>query len=210
MPYAATESFLWGKYNTCFISVYTQPLFYAPVAFLKKVGLILKGINVKLYSHPKCGSRLLKFKQPKGCQTKNVRAQINKWRKLVKDVKAKGRATKGPKFRAVVQGTELSTPLSGYHDYEVCSRSIRIGIVMVVHWVWCVCNQSWHVCTCLSNSWHKLQVAAFVQLAVVGGGSNTCVYVIAIFTVCESTEQRICIKFCFKIGKTATETYQLL
>jgi len=37
-----------------------------------------------------------------------------------------------------------------------------------------------------------------------------CVYVIAIFTMCESTEQRICIKFCFKIGKTATETYQSL
>ena len=30
------------------------------------------------------------------------------------------------------------------------------------------------------------------------------------FYECESTEQRICIKFCFKIGKTATETYQLL
>ena len=44
----------------------------------------------------------------------------------------------------------------------------------------------------------------------VGRGSNTCVYVIAICTMCESTEQRICIKFCFKIGKTATETYQLL
>jgi len=28
--------------------------------------------------------------------------------------------------------------------------------------------------------------------------------------MCESTEQRICIKFCFKIGKTATETDQLL
>jgi len=28
--------------------------------------------------------------------------------------------------------------------------------------------------------------------------------------MCGSTEQRICIKFCFKIGKTATETYQLL
>jgi len=28
--------------------------------------------------------------------------------------------------------------------------------------------------------------------------------------VCESTEQFICVKFCFKIGKTATETYQLL
>jgi len=28
--------------------------------------------------------------------------------------------------------------------------------------------------------------------------------------MCESTEQHICIKFCFKIGKTATETYQLL
>jgi len=28
--------------------------------------------------------------------------------------------------------------------------------------------------------------------------------------MCESTEQRICIKFCFKIRKTATETYQLL
>jgi hypothetical protein len=55
-----------------------------------------------------------------------------------------------------------------------------------------------------------LQVAAFAQLAVVGRGINTCVYVIAIFTMCESTEQRICIKFCFKIGKTATETYELL
>jgi len=53
-------------------------------------------------------------------------------------------------------------------------------------------------------------VAAFAQLAVVGRGSNTCVYVIAIFTMCESAEQRICIKFCFKIGKPATETYQLL
>ena len=55
----------------------------------------------------------------------------------------------------------------------------------------------------------KLQVAAFAQLAV-DRGSNTCVYVIAIFTMCESTEQRICMKFCFKIRKTATETYQLL
>ena len=53
-------------------------------------------------------------------------------------------------------------------------------------------------------------MAAFAQLAAVCRGSNTCVYVIAIFTMCESTEQRICIKFCFKIGKTATETYQLL
>jgi len=53
-------------------------------------------------------------------------------------------------------------------------------------------------------------MAVFAQLAVVGCGSNMCVYVIVIFTMCESTEQRICIKFCFKIGKTATETYQLL
>ena len=53
-------------------------------------------------------------------------------------------------------------------------------------------------------------MAAFAQLAVVGRGNNMCVYVIAIFTICESTEQRICIKFCFKIGKPATETYQLL
>jgi len=53
-------------------------------------------------------------------------------------------------------------------------------------------------------------VAAFAQLAVVGRGSNTCVYVIAIFAMCERTKQRICIKFCFKIGKTAVETYQLL
>ena len=28
--------------------------------------------------------------------------------------------------------------------------------------------------------------------------------------MCESTEQRICIKLCFKIVKTATETYYLL
>jgi len=53
-------------------------------------------------------------------------------------------------------------------------------------------------------------MAAFAQLAVVGRGSNTCVYVIVIFMMCGSSEQRICIKFCFKIGKTATETYQLL
>jgi len=65
--------------------------------------------------------------------------------------------------------------------YEVCSNSIRIGIVMVVHWVECVCNQSWHVRTCLSNSWRKLQMAAFAQLTVVVRGNNTCVYVIAIF-----------------------------
>jgi len=53
-------------------------------------------------------------------------------------------------------------------------------------------------------------VAVFAHLAVVGRGNNMCVCVIAIFTTCESTEQRICIKFCFIIGKTATETYQLL
>jgi len=28
--------------------------------------------------------------------------------------------------------------------------------------------------------------------------------------MCESTEQRICIKLCFKIGKAAKERYQLL
>jgi len=28
--------------------------------------------------------------------------------------------------------------------------------------------------------------------------------------MCEITEQRICVKFCFKMVKTATETYQLL
>jgi len=50
----------------------------------------------------------------------------------------------------------------------------------------------------------------FAQVAAIGRGSNACVYVIAIFTICESTEQRICIKFCFKIGKIATEKYQLL
>jgi len=53
-------------------------------------------------------------------------------------------------------------------------------------------------------------VDAFALLAVVGHVSNTSVYDIAIFTMCESTEQRICIKFCFKIGKTATEKYKLL
>jgi len=53
-------------------------------------------------------------------------------------------------------------------------------------------------------------VAAFAQLAAVGRGINTCVYVIAICTICESTEQRIGIEFCLEMGKTATETYQLL
>ena len=89
-------------------------------------------------------------------------------------------------------------------------RFVQIVSGLVVHWVGCVCSQFWHVRTCLRNSWHKLQVAAFAQLAAVGCGSNTCVYVIAICTMYESTEQRICIKYCFKIGKPATETYQLL
>ena len=66
-------------------------------------------------------------------------------------------------------------------NYEVCSNSIWIGFVVVVHWVGCVCNQPWHFRTCLSNSWNKLQVAAFAQLAAVGRGSYTCAYVIAIF-----------------------------
>jgi len=26
--------------------------------------------------------------------------------------------------------------------YVVCSKSIQIGIVVVVHWVGCICNQS--------------------------------------------------------------------
>ena len=66
--------------------------------------------------------------------------------------------------------------------YVVCSKIIRIGIVVVVHWVGCVCNQSWYVRTCLSNSWYKLQVAAFALLAVGGRGSNMCVCIVAIFT----------------------------
>jgi hypothetical protein len=44
-------------------------------------------------------------------------------------------------------------------------------------------------------------VAAFAQSAAVGPGSNTCVYVIAVFTTCESTEERICIKFVLKSEK---------
>ena len=44
-------------------------------------------------------------------------------------------------------------------------------------------------------------MAAFVQLAIVGRGSNTYVYVMAIFKMCENIEQFICIKFYFKIGK---------
>ena len=101
-------------------------------------------------------------------------------------------------------------PTDGIWEYEVCSNSIWIGTVDVVHWVGCVCNQLRQVRTRLSNSWRKIQVAAFAQLAVVGHGSNTCVYVLAIFTMFGSTEKCICITFCFKIGKTATETYQLL
>ena len=53
-------------------------------------------------------------------------------------------------------------------------------------------------------------MAAFAHLAVLRRGSNTCVYVIVIFTMYGSTEQCICIKFCFKIGNTATETHKLL
>ena len=96
------------------------------------------------------------------------------------------------------------------NKYEVCSNSIRIAIAVVVHWVACVCNQSCHVRACLSNSWHNLQVAAFAQLAAVGRGNNTCVCVRAICTMCESAEQRTCIEFCFKIGKTANGNVSII
>jgi len=41
-------------------------------------------------------------------------------------------------------------------------------------------------------------VAAFAQLAAEGRGSNTCVYVIANFTMCERTEQSIAPSFVLK------------
>ena len=52
-------------------------------------------------------------------------------------------------------------------------------------------------------------MAAFALLAVVGRGNNMCVYIIAIFTMCESTEQCMCIKFGIKIAKPVTKNYQL-
>ena len=78
---------------------------------------------------------------------------------------------------------------------------ILSGFKLVVNCVGCVCRHSSHVRTFLSNSRHKLQVAAFPRLAAAFRGSNTRVYVIAIFLRCvKSTEQRICIKFCFTMG----------
>jgi hypothetical protein len=53
-------------------------------------------------------------------------------------------------------------------------------------------------------------VAAFALLAVVVRGINMWVYVLAIFTMCESIEQRTWMLFCFKIRIPATEAYQLL
>jgi len=44
-------------------------------------------------------------------------------------------------------------------------------------------------------------VAAFAQLAVAGRGSNTCVYVIAILTMCESTENASALSFVLKLKK---------
>jgi hypothetical protein len=49
----------------------------------------------------------------------------------------------------------------------------------------------------------------FAQLAVVGHRSNTC-FMSAIFTMCESTELRVCVKFRSKIIKATQETYELL
>ena len=63
---------------------------------------------------------------------------------------------------------------------------ILSGFKLVVNCVGCVCRHSSHVRTFLSNSRHKLQVAAFPRLAAAFRGSNTRVYVIAIsFTMCE-------------------------
>jgi hypothetical protein len=53
----------------------------------------------------------------------------------------------------------------------------------------------------------QLQVAAFGQSAAVGRGNNSA-FVMAICTVCGSTERRVWIKFCFKIGKPANYTSQ--
>ncbi|KAL4088708.1 hypothetical protein QTP88_023792 [Uroleucon formosanum] len=48
------------------------------------------------------------------------------------------------------------------------------------------------------------QVGFYVRL------SQVCFYVPSDFIMSENTEQRVCIKFCHKPGKTATETYQML
>ena len=107
-----------------------------------------------------------------------------------------------PSRNGLGQGDVFSPSLLKFAlENEVFSKSIRIGILVVVCWVGRVCNLSCHVRTCLSNSRHKLQVATFAYLTVVIRGINTCFYVIAICTMCESTEQSIFIKFCFKIGK---------
>ena len=51
-----------------------------------------------------------------------------------------------------IRKLNLALKLTVYQAYEDCSNNIRIGIVVVVLWAGCVCNQSWHVRTCLSNS----------------------------------------------------------
>lgn len=65
-----------------------------PTCFPEKVGIILNSVSGRWFSHQKWRSRLLKCSQPKGCQTKKVIAQINKWCKFVKVVNTKGRAKK--------------------------------------------------------------------------------------------------------------------
>jgi hypothetical protein len=79
-------------------------------------------------------------------------------------------------YSNIVQNLEMlvkNTRIVSVITYEVYSKTIRI--VVVVLCVECSSNQTCHVRTCLSNSWHNLHVAAFAQLAVVGRGINTCV-----------------------------------
>ena len=63
-----------------------------------------------------------------------------------------------------------------------------------------------HVLATHDTSFKWLRLLSWVQQVA----DVTPAFTSAIFTMCERTEQRISIKFCFKIRKTATETYQLL
>lgn len=58
----------------------------------------------------------IKMQPAKGVSNRNVRTQINKCCKLVKVIKAKGRATNGLKSVCNVQ--ILSKPLPSSHDFS--------------------------------------------------------------------------------------------
>jgi hypothetical protein len=63
---------------------------------------------------------------------------------------------------------------------------------------------------CLVNQCAKLHVAGWTWAVFTNVYLGSCTWPVAIFTLDKRKEQRVCIKFCANLGKSATETLTMI